>query len=116
VDRAQRGPAFPAGATLALAGSNWYRWDGPDLILQLHVQPRASREGIAEVTPHGLKIRLTAAPVEGEANEALCALLAREFSVPKREIVLERGSSGRHKQVRIPSPRRLPAELSLKKP
>ena len=94
---------------------SWYRWDGADLVLQLHVQPRASREGLAEVSAHGLKVRLTAAPVEGEANEALRKLLAREFGVPKTDIELERGSSGRHKQVRIHSPRRLPAELNLTK-
>ena len=99
------GPGTPA----------WYRWDGADLVLQLHVQPRASREGLAEVGARGLKVRLTAAPVEGEANEALRKLLAREFRVPKADIELERGSSGRHKQVRIRAPRHLPAQLKLAK-
>ena len=93
----------------------WYRWDGPDLVLQLHVQPRASREGLADVTAHGLKVRLTAPPVEGEANDALRKLLAREFGVRQADIELERGTSGRHKQVRIRAPRRLPAELKLAK-
>jgi hypothetical protein len=93
----------------------WYRWDGPDLVLQLHVQPRASREGFAEISPHGLKIRLTAPPVEGEANDALCTLLARQFGVPRADIDIERGAAGRHKRVRIRSPRRLPTELNLPK-
>jgi len=93
----------------------WYRWDGGDLILQLHIQPRASREGIAGLTERGLKIRLTAAPTDGQANEALCALLAREFDVSQRSVTLERGANGRHKQVRIHSPRRLPADLPLAK-
>ena len=91
--------------------ASWYRWDGADLVLQLHVQPRASREGLGEVTAHGLKARLTAAPAEGEANEALRKLLAREFRVPKSDIELERGASGRHKQVRIRAPRHLPPQL-----
>ena len=93
----------------------WYRWDGADLVLQLHVQPRASREGLADVSAHGLKVRLTAAPAEGGANAALRKLLAREFRVPQADIGLERGASGRHKQVRIRDPRRLPAQLKLTK-
>ena len=94
---------------------NWYRWDGADLILQLHVKPRASREGLGEPTARGLKVRLTAPPAENQANEALQALLAREFSVPKGDISLERGATGRQKQVRIRSPRRLPTGLSFPK-
>lgn len=97
------------------ASSHWYRWDGADLILTLHVQPRASRAGFAGVTPQGLKVRLTAAPVEGEANEALRSLMAREFGVPKSDVTLARGVRGRHKQLRIRAPRRLPAGLNLVK-
>ena len=94
----------------------WHRWDGPDLILQLHVQPRANKEGLAGLSERGLKVRLTAAPADGAANAALQALLSREFKVPKADIVLERGATGRHKQVRIRSPRRLPTGLTLSKP
>lgn len=96
--------------------TRWYRWDGADLILQLHIQPKASREGIAGITERGLRIRLTAAPADGQANAALQTLLAREFGVPKADIALERGGSGRHKQVRIRAPRRLPPDLALSKP
>jgi uncharacterized protein (TIGR00251 family) len=94
----------------------WYRWDGPDLILEIHVQPRASREGYAGVTEHGLKIRLTAPPVDGEANLALQRWLADQFRVSKGQIVLEQGLTGRHKRVRVRAPRRLPDELGIKKP
>jgi uncharacterized protein (TIGR00251 family) len=96
--------------------AGWYRWDGTDLILQLHVQPRASREGFAGITGHGLKVRLNAPPVDGEANAALLRLLAREFGVPRAAIVLEHGENTRHKRVRIRAPARLPANLSLKSP
>jgi uncharacterized protein len=89
----------------------WYRWDGPDLVLQLHVQPRASHEALAGVSEQGLKVRLSTPPVDGRANEALQALLSREFGVPKAHVLLERGASGRRKQVRIRSPRRFPAVL-----
>ncbi len=95
---------------------HWYRWDGPDLVLQLHVQPRASHEGFAGVTERGVNVRLHAAPTDGQANEALRSLLAREFAVPKGQIILERGATGRRKQVRIRSPRQFPPDLALAKP
>jgi uncharacterized protein (TIGR00251 family) len=90
---------------------SWYRWDKTDLVLQLHVQPRASSEGLVGVTEQGLKVRLTTPPVDGRANQALQHLLSREFAVSKADIVIERGISGRHKQVRIRSPRRLPVQI-----
>jgi len=89
--------------------TSWYRWDGSDLVLELHVQPRASSEGLAGVSEQGLKVRLATPPVDGRANEALQTLLSREFGVPKAHIVLERGASARRKRVRIRAPRRLPA-------
>jgi uncharacterized protein len=94
----------------------WFRWDGADLILQLHVQPRASREGFAGVSERGLKVRLTAAPTDGQANEALQTLLSHEFGVPKSRVSLDRGATGRHKQVRIAAPSKLPPDLPLSKP
>ena len=86
----------------------WYRWDGPDLILNLHVQPRAARDELAG--PHGnaLKLRLTAPPLEGRANERLCSYLAALCGVTKSQVTVISGETGRAKRVRITSPRRLP--------
>jgi len=83
----------------------WRRVGGDGSItLELHCQPAAKRTEV--VGPHGeaLKIRLAAPPVEGRANEALIAFLAESFGVPKRNVVLIRGESGRAKTVRILSP------------
>lgn len=87
--------------------AGWYRWQDDVLILQVHVQPRASRDEI--VGPHGdaLKIRITAPPVEGRANRQLTALLARTFGVPRGAVELAGGESGRRKRFRIRQPRRL---------
>ncbi|OGI44720.1 MAG: YggU family protein [Candidatus Muproteobacteria bacterium RIFCSPHIGHO2_01_FULL_65_16] len=89
----------------------WFRWDGPDLVLQAQIQPRAGRDEAAEVLGDRIKIRVTAPPAAGAANARLAAFLAREFGVPQNRVLLERGLSGRRKQVRIKAPRRLPAWL-----
>jgi uncharacterized protein (TIGR00251 family) len=89
----------------------WLRRDGPDLVLQVQIQPRASSDAIAGVLGDRLKIRLTAAPVEGKANEHLIAWLARLFGVPKSQVILERGAGSKHKQLRIHSPKKLPENL-----
>ena len=89
----------------------WFRREGPDLILQIRVQPRASADAIAGVMGDCLKVRLTAPPVEGKANEHLIAYLARLVGVPKSQVILERGDSSKLKQLRIRSPRKLPENL-----
>lgn len=90
-----------------------WRWDGRDLVLRVQVQPRASRDGFAGLHGDRLKIRLTAAPVDGAANAQLTAFLAEAFGVPKRQVQLVSGASGRAKTVRIEAPVRLPPELAM---
>lgn len=89
----------------------WWRRDGSDLILRIRVQPRASRDAIAGILDDCLKLRLAAPPVEGKANEHLIAWLARLFDVPKNQVILERGTGSKHKQIRIRSPKKLPENL-----
>ena len=86
----------------------WFRRQGPDIILQVQVQPRARKNAVAGVIGDCLKIRITAPPVEGRANERLIAYLAKLFGVPKNSVILERGDSAKRKLVRIHSPRKLP--------
>lgn len=83
----------------------------PDLILDLHIQPRASRDEIAGYHGGRLKIRITAPPVDGKANQHLIGFLADVFGVPKRNVELLAGESGREKRVRIARPARLPGIL-----
>lgn len=89
----------------------WFRRDGADLILQVQIQPRARSDAIAGVINGRLKIRLTAPPVEGRANDHLVAYLARLFDVPRRHVVLERGETSKLKQLRIRYPQKLPENL-----
>ena len=51
-----------------------------------------------------LKIRVAAPAVEGRANDALVAFLAASFGVPRRNVALIRGETGRRKTLRVASP------------
>jgi hypothetical protein len=85
-----------------------FHWEGDDLILDCHLQPKASKDEFAGLHGERLKIRLTAPPVEGKANAQLLAFLARAFGVAKSQVVLLSGELNRQKRVRIRSPLKLP--------
>jgi uncharacterized protein len=69
--------------------------------LSIHVQPRASRREIAGVHGDALKVRLTAPPVGGAANDELIELLADTFAVGRRAIKIVAGETSRSKIVEI---------------
>lgn len=94
--------------------AGWYQWQGNTLLLTLRVQPRASSDEI--VGPHGeeaLKVRITAPPVDGKANQHLIAFLAKCFGVTKGQVNLLKGDSGRNKRFAIDSPTRFPEAASI---
>ncbi len=59
-------------------------------LLRVRVQPRASRDEVVGWDGVTLRVRVSAAPVDGEANEALVAFLARSFRVPRSAVTLVR--------------------------
>jgi uncharacterized protein (TIGR00251 family) len=67
----------------------------------VHVQPRAGKNGIAGVHGGAIKVRITAPPVEGAANQALIDLLARQLGVPRSSVRLLSGRSARHKVIEV---------------
>ncbi len=69
--------------------------------LSIRIQPRASRNEIVQREGGGLKIRITAPPVDGAANEALIRFLADTLSVPRSQVELVSGHTSRDKVVRI---------------
>jgi uncharacterized protein (TIGR00251 family) len=81
--------------------STYFRRDGERLILEVHVQPGASRTGVAGLHGGRLKIRVAAPPAEGRANEALIAFLAQWCKVPKRNISVAAGAASRMKRIVI---------------
>ena len=67
----------------------------------VRVQPRASRDEIVSEYQDGLKIRLTAPPVDDRANEALRKLLAARLKVPLSAVRIASGERSRTKRVEI---------------
>ncbi len=89
----------------------FYHWQGQTLVLQLYVQPRASRDELCGLHGDSLKIRITAPPTDGKANQHLRKYLAKLFRVPISQVNLLHGASSRNKQFSIETPRQLPAEI-----
>jgi uncharacterized protein len=81
--------------------ADWYRREGENITLTLHVQPGAKRSEIAGLHGDALKIRLAAPPIEGRANEALLKFIAKLFDVPLRQVELKRGEQSRHKVILV---------------
>jgi uncharacterized protein len=83
------------------------RSDGPraaasrPVRLSVRVQPRASRDELAGAWGDGVKVRLTAPPVDGAANEALVKFLARTLDIPRNAITIVAGASSRSKIVEL---------------
>ncbi len=67
----------------------------------VHVQPRAKRPGIDGTHGDALRVRVQAPPVEGAANEAVVAVIARALSVPARAVRIAAGQSSRAKIVDV---------------
>lgn len=69
--------------------------------LSVRIQPRASKNELIGREGGGLKIRLTAPPVEGAANEALVKFLADELGIAKSRVEIVSGHTSRDKIIRI---------------
>lgn len=72
------------------------------VVLSVRIHPRARQNRITQVLPDGtLKISLTAPPVEGKANQALIAYLSTIFDIPRDQVTIVAGASGRNKLVQV---------------
>ncbi|RZA05423.1 MAG: YggU family protein [Moraxellaceae bacterium] len=93
----------------------FYRWQGDDLILQVLLQPKASSIQWVGPVEGRMKIRITAPPIDGQANSQLIEFLAKQFKVAKSQIHLLSGELARQKTLRIQAPRILPAASGISK-
>jgi uncharacterized protein YggU (UPF0235/DUF167 family) len=83
--------------------------------IEVRLQPRASRDELLGLRDGVLQARVCAAPVDGEANAALCRLIARRAGVAPSRVEVIRGERGRLKLVRVVGlgERELAASLGL---
>lgn len=71
------------------------------MLINIKVIPRAKKNEVIKIDDKNYRVRLTAAPVDGKANEALVKLLSEYFDVTKSGIRIVRGERGREKIVEI---------------
>jgi uncharacterized protein (TIGR00251 family) len=69
--------------------------------IEVRLQPRASRDEVLGMRDGVLHARVSAPPVEGQANRALCRLIAARAGVAPSRVEIVRGERGRSKLVRV---------------
>ena len=67
----------------------------------MRLQPRARRDEIVGERGGSVVVRVTAPPLDGRANAALVALVAKRAGVPKRNVTIARGQRSRDKLLRV---------------
>jgi uncharacterized protein (TIGR00251 family) len=72
-----------------------------DTILKVYLQPKSSKNEVVGPYRDGIKIKVTASPVEGKANEALIRFLAKELEISISRIEMIKGPHSREKTLRI---------------
>ena len=77
----------------------WLQVTAEGLLLDVHLQPRASSSSVRGEHGGRLKLALTAPPVDGKANAALLAFLAERLGLPKSALRLVSGQTSREKRV-----------------
>jgi len=70
-------------------------------VFRIRVVPRASRREVAGIQGDALKLRITAPPVEGKANEECIRLLAETLGVKKGQVTIIAGHGSRTKTVAV---------------
>lgn len=71
------------------------------MILNIKVIPKAKTNRIQELGQNCLKVHLSALPVNGKANKALCKLLSQHYKVKKNQVIIMRGEYSQNKVIQI---------------
>jgi uncharacterized protein (TIGR00251 family) len=92
---------------------DWWRIEegGHRLVLDLYIQPNASRTEVAGLHDGSLKIKVAAPPADHQANDKLLEFLRKSFKVGKKQVILKHGEHARHKIVEIVEPNATPDSL-----
>jgi len=71
------------------------------MVLKVYLQPKSSKNEVVGPYRDGVKVKITAPPVEGKANDALIRFLAKELGVSPSSIEIIRGHHSREKTLKI---------------
>ncbi|MFH1192433.1 MAG: DUF167 domain-containing protein [bacterium] len=71
------------------------------MLINIKVIPRSKKNEVIKIDDENYRVRLTAAPVDGKANDALIRLLSEYFNVSKSEVRIVKGEKGRAKVIEI---------------
>jgi len=72
-----------------------------EILVKVYLQSKSSRNEIVGPYRDGIKVKVTAPPVEGKANEALVRFLAKEFGTSPSSVEIVKGLHSRQKTLRI---------------
>ena len=100
-DRGRAAAARAAGAATGDRAAPAPREEPLTADLSVRLQPRARRDEVVGERGGAVVIRVTAPPVDGKANEALCRLVAKAAGVPPSRVTVVRGQTARDKVVRV---------------
>lgn len=78
-----------------------YKKTKEGITIEVKVEPRSSKKGISGLMGNVVKVKLTAAPVDGAANEQLIEVIADATGLRKSAIRIIRGSSAKRKIIEI---------------
>lgn len=96
----------------AATEKSFFYWEGETLVLNILGKPSAKKDAIGKPYGHQLKVSVTAAPRAGKATDHMVRFLAEEFGVAAGDIEVVFGRMNVNKQLRIQSPKRLPAVIA----
>lgn len=81
--------------------AEWIKEKNGFVYLQIHIQPRASKNEVVGIYNGALKIRVTSPPVEGAANDLLMRFISKWLELPKSGVEIVSGDKSRHKILKI---------------
>jgi uncharacterized protein (TIGR00251 family) len=69
--------------------------------LSVKIHPRAKKDAITGILDGALKVSLTAPPIDGKANDACIAFLAKLLQLPRSSVTIASGQTSRGKLIRV---------------
>lgn len=72
-----------------------------DFSIKVLAKPGSKENGITGISEEGVEVKISAPPLDGEANTELISYLSKLFGIRKSDLTLDRGSRSRTKTVTV---------------